>query len=53
MPTHLSAGADLERVLLTAEDFLEWLDPEVSADLIDGLHPGVDRPDPSRAGAVT
>ena len=36
MPTHLSAGADLERVLLTAEDFLEWLDPEVSADLIDG-----------------
>ena len=36
MPTHLSAGADLERVLLTAEDFLEWLDPEHSADLIDG-----------------
>ena len=36
MPTHLSAGADLERVLLTAEDFLDWLDPEHSADLIDG-----------------
>ena len=36
MPTHLSAGADLERVLLTAEDFLEWLDPERLADLIDG-----------------
>ncbi len=36
MPTHLSAGADLERVLLTAEDFLEWLDTEHTADLIDG-----------------
>ena len=30
MPTHLSARADLERVLLTAEDFVarEWLDTE-------------------------
>ena len=36
MPTRVSAGADLERELLTAEDYLERLDPEHFADLIDG-----------------
>ena len=36
MPTRLAVGTDLERVLLTAEEFLEWLDPEHPADLIDG-----------------
>ena len=36
MPTRVSVAADLERELLTAEDFLEWLDPERFADLIDG-----------------
>ena len=35
MPTPVSA-ADLERELLTAEDFLEWLEPGTCADLIDG-----------------
>ena len=35
MPTPVSA-ADLERELLTAEDFLEWLEPGICADLIDG-----------------
>ena len=29
-------AADLERELLTAEDFLDWLTPEREADLIDG-----------------
>lgn len=28
MTTHLSAGADLQRVLLTAEDSIAWLDPD-------------------------
>ncbi len=32
----MSVAADLERELLTAEEFLEWLDPERFADLIDG-----------------
>lgn len=36
MPTRLSVAADLERELLTAEDFIEWLTPERFADLIDG-----------------
>ena len=36
MPTRVSVAADLERELLTAEDFLEWLDPGRFADLIDG-----------------
>ena len=36
MPTRVSAAADLERELLTAEDFLEWLEPGTCADLIDG-----------------
>ena len=36
MPTRVSAAADVERELLTAEDFLEWLDPGRTADLIDG-----------------
>ncbi len=36
MPTRVSAAADLERELLTAEDYLERLDPEHFADLIDG-----------------
>ena len=35
MPPHVFA-ADLERELLTAEDFLEWLEPGTCADLIDG-----------------
>ena len=36
MPTRVSAAADLKRELLTAEDFLEWLEPGRTADLIDG-----------------
>ena len=32
----MSVAADLERELLTAEDFLEWLTPGRQADLIDG-----------------
>ena len=36
MPTRVSAAADLERELLTAKDFLEWLEPGRTADLIDG-----------------
>ena len=36
MLARVSTCADLERVLLTAEDFLEWLDPGQFADLIDG-----------------
>ena len=36
MPTRVSAAIDLERDLLTAEDFLEWLEPGRSADLLDG-----------------
>lgn len=36
MPTRVSVAADLERELLTAEDFLDRLTPERQADLIDG-----------------
>ncbi len=36
MPTRVSAAADLEKQLLTAADFLEWLEPGRHADLIDG-----------------
>jgi len=36
MPTRVSVAANLERELLTAEDFLEWLIPGRHADLIDG-----------------
>jgi Uma2 family endonuclease len=36
MPTRVSAAADLEKELLTAADFLEWLEPGRHADLIDG-----------------
>ena len=36
MPTRLSVAAGLDRELLTAEDFVEWLTPERFADLIDG-----------------
>ncbi|TVQ18574.1 MAG: Uma2 family endonuclease, partial [Spirochaetaceae bacterium] len=36
MPTRMSVSADLERELLTADDFLEWLIPGRHADLIDG-----------------
>jgi Uma2 family endonuclease len=36
MPTRISVASDLERELLTADDFLEWLEPGRHADLIDG-----------------
>lgn len=36
MPTRVSVAADLEREILTAEDFLLWLEPGKQADLIDG-----------------
>ena len=36
MPTRVTAVADLEREPLTAEDFLEWLEPGIRADMIDG-----------------
>ena len=36
MPTRVSVAADLDRELLTAEEFLEWLAPGRLADLIDG-----------------
>jgi Uma2 family endonuclease len=36
MPTRVSVAADLEREILTAEDFLDWLEPGRQADLIDG-----------------
>jgi len=36
MPTRMSVAADLERELLTADDFLDWLTPGRHADLIDG-----------------
>ena len=36
MPARVSAAVDLERTSLTAEDFLEWLEPGRRADLIDG-----------------
>lgn len=37
MPTHLSAGADLQRVLLTAEDYLAWLDPEGTPSILESI----------------
>ncbi len=36
MATRVSAAADLERELLTATDFIDWLEPGRHADLIDG-----------------
>lgn len=36
MPTLVSASKLIERRLWTADDFLEWLQPGVHADLIDG-----------------
>jgi Uma2 family endonuclease len=36
MPTKVSVAADLEREILTAKDFLDWLEPGKQADLIDG-----------------
>ncbi len=36
MPTRVSVAIDLDRELLTADDFLDWLTPERRADLIDG-----------------
>jgi Uma2 family endonuclease len=36
MPTRVSTSADTQRELLTAGDFLEWLEPGRHADLIDG-----------------
>jgi len=36
MPTRVSVAADLEREILIAEDFLQWLEPGKQADLIDG-----------------
>jgi Uma2 family endonuclease len=36
MPTRVSVAADLEREILTAQDFLDWLQPGKQADLIDG-----------------
>lgn len=36
MPTRVSVASDLDRELLTADDFLDWLSPERQADLIDG-----------------
>lgn len=36
MPTKVSVAADLEREILTAADFIDWLEPGRQADLIDG-----------------
>ncbi len=36
MPTRVSASATTDYELLTASDFLEWLEPGRHADLIDG-----------------
>ena len=36
MPTRVSLAADLERELLTAEEFLDWLTPKRFADLVNG-----------------
>ncbi|TVQ19564.1 MAG: Uma2 family endonuclease, partial [Spirochaetaceae bacterium] len=36
MPTRVSASASTEYELLTASDFLDWLEPGRRADLIDG-----------------
>ena len=46
MATRVSAAADLERELLTATDFIDWLEPGRHADLIDGeifMHSPVSR----------
>jgi Uma2 family endonuclease len=36
MPTLVSENVDIERKLWTAEEFLDWLQPKVHADLING-----------------
>ncbi len=36
MPTLVAESKTIQRDLLTAEDFLDWLEPGVHADLIDG-----------------
>ena len=36
MPTIVSAGEGLDRELWTSDEFLDWLEPGVFADLIDG-----------------
>jgi Uma2 family endonuclease len=36
MPTILSAGNNVGRELWTSDEFLDWLEPGVAADLIDG-----------------
>jgi Uma2 family endonuclease len=36
MPTLVSESVDIERKLWTAEEFLDWLQPKVHADLING-----------------
>ena len=36
MPTLVAESRTIQRDLLTAEDFLDWLEPGVHADLIDG-----------------
>jgi Uma2 family endonuclease len=36
MPTLVSQSIDVERKLWTAEEFLDWLQPKVFSDLIDG-----------------
>src|SRR6056297_2532930 len=36
MPTRVSLSAHTDRDLLTAADFLEWLEPGRHADLVDG-----------------
>lgn len=44
MPTRVSLSAHTDRELLTAADFLDWLEPGLHADLVDGevvMHPPV------------
>ena len=36
MPARVSAGVDSEDQILTADEFLAWLEPGTLADLIDG-----------------
>ncbi len=36
MPTTVATGKNVEWQLLTADEFLDWLQPGVFADLIDG-----------------
>jgi Uma2 family endonuclease len=36
MPTLVSESVDIERKLWTAEEFLDWLQPKIHADLING-----------------